>query len=109
MMPPQLTPGVQVYTTDQVAALLACSPKTVEEWARDGRLAGIKPSGAWVFPAGALAKRLDELALEEAAARRAPPTPGATTQPQPPAGARKRAAKRPRPQLVDLRAAPARS
>lgn len=64
--------AVTVYTADQVAQLLGCSIKTVEQMARDGDLTGIKPGGGWVFPAGALAQRLDELALEQAAGRRKP-------------------------------------
>ena len=63
---------VQIYTADQAAALLGCSVKTVEEMARQGELPGIKPGLSWVFPAGALARRLDELALEQAATRRKP-------------------------------------
>jgi excisionase family DNA binding protein len=74
---------VMVYTPEQVARLLNCSVKTVEQMARDGALAGVKPGGGWLFPAGALAKRLDELALEQAADRRKPAEPVATTvQPQ---------------------------
>jgi excisionase family DNA binding protein len=63
---------VQIYTADQAAELLGCSVKTVEEMARQGQLPGIKPGGCWVFPAGALALRLDQLALDEAAKRREP-------------------------------------
>lgn len=91
-----------VYSTDEAAALLRCSAKTVEEWARTGRLAGIKPGGVWVFPAGALAQRLDELALEEAAARRKGPAPAATLAPQLPTPPSRRKARQ-LPRLVDLR------
>ena len=93
---------LQVYTADQAAALLGCSPKTVEEMARDGRLPGLKPGGSWVFPAGALARRLDELALEEAAQRRKSPAPAATLKP-PAAPARPGRKSRVLPRLVDLR------
>ena len=94
--------SVQVYTADQAAELLGCSAKTVEDMARRGELPGIKPGGGWVFPAGALAQRLDQLALEQAAARR---KPGGGTQPtavavaQAGKAARGRAA-RPLPTLV---------
>ena len=71
---------VRIHTADQAAELLGCSVKTVEEWARTGVLPGIQPGRGWVFPAGALAQRLDELALEQAAKRRKPddkPAPAA--------------------------------
>ena len=93
---------LQVYTVADAAELLRCSPTTVEEWARDGRLAGIKPGGSWVFPAGALALRLDELALEEAAARRVKPTPAATTT-APAAPVRRGRKARALPRLVEVR------
>lgn len=92
---------VQIYTADQAAQLLGCSVKTVEELARQGELPGIKPGGGWVFPAGALAQRLDQLALEQAAKRRSPPAPAAVaTQPAEPA----RRGRKPRtlPHLVKL-------
>jgi excisionase family DNA binding protein len=94
---------LQVYTVDQAAELLACSVTTVEAMARDGRLPGIKPGGSWVFPAGALARRLDELALEEAEQRRKPALPVAVTQP---ACRKPGRQKRPLPKLVDLRGLP---
>jgi excisionase family DNA binding protein len=95
---------LQIYTADEAAVLLGCSAKTVEEWARTGLLPGIKPGGSWVFPAGALAQRLDELALEEAAQRRKAPTPTATLKPQAPP-ARPGRKTRVLPRLVDLRGA----
>lgn len=94
---------VQIYTADQAAALLGCSVKTVEEMARQGELPGIKPGGGWVFPAGALAQRLDQLALEQAAKRRKPAEPSATTTSQQ-QGEKARRGPKPRtlPQLVDM-------
>ena len=68
---------IEIYTADQAASLLGCAVKTVEDMARRGELPGIKPGGAWVFPAGALRQRLDDLALTEAAARRKPEKPKA--------------------------------
>jgi excisionase family DNA binding protein len=70
---------VQIYTADQAAELMGCSVKTVEDMARRGELPGLKPGGGWIFPAGALARRLDELAIEQAARRRLPEAPLATT------------------------------
>ena len=62
---------IQIYTAEQVAALMGCSVKTVEAMARDGDLPGIKPGGAWIFPSGALASQLDALAVEQSRARKA--------------------------------------
>jgi excisionase family DNA binding protein len=90
---------VQIYTADQAAQLLGCSVKTVEEMARQGELPGIKPGGGWVFPAGALAQRLDQLALEQAAKRRAPVAPVAVAM-QHPGKARRGAKPRQLPTLV---------
>lgn len=52
------------FTVDQVAELLQCAPDTVRELARDGVLPGLKFGRDWVFPAGALFQRLDDLALK---------------------------------------------
>lgn len=70
-------------TTDELAALLACEPQTVEERARTGELPGIKFGRKWVFPAEALAHRLNVLATEEAAARRQKPAPAAVKMQKP--------------------------
>jgi len=103
---------VQVYTAAQAAELLACAVTTVEELARSGELPGIQPGRAWVFPAGALAQRLDQMALEQAAQRRkpepdAPPGPAAAPQvlavavaPAPKPARRPRS--RPLPKLVPM-------
>jgi excisionase family DNA binding protein len=63
---------ISIFSVDEVAALLRCSAYTVEEAARSGDLPGIKPGGSWIFPSDALQRRLNEKALEEAAARRSP-------------------------------------
>jgi hypothetical protein len=65
----QLPPVLDVA---DVAALLRCAETTVEDRARRGELPGLKIGESWVFPAGALTLRLDELALEQAAIRRKP-------------------------------------
>lgn len=93
---------IQIYTADQVAQMMGCSVKTVEEMARLGDLPGIKPGGSWVFPAGALASQLDALALEQSRQRKLPKKPTATLQPAAPAksaGASRRAL----PRLVDMK------
>ena len=91
---------IEIYTAEQAATLLGCSTKTVEDMARRGELPGIKPGGAWVFPAGALVLRLDELALQEAAERRKPAKPAASSAAAGPKAGR--GAPRTRPVLVDL-------
>jgi hypothetical protein len=64
---------LNVLKADAVASMLGCAVTTVEERARSGDLPGLKfGDGGWVFPASALAMRLQELALAEASARRAP-------------------------------------
>jgi excisionase family DNA binding protein len=93
---------VQIYTADQAAQLLGCSVKTVEEMARQGELPGIKPGGGWVFPAGALAQRLDQLALEQAAKRRGPATAPAGVAVQPATKTRRGPKVRALPRLVDV-------
>lgn len=84
---------IEVYTASQVAELLGCATTTVEEMARAGQLPGVKPGGAWVFPAGALAAGLDELARRQAAERAQRQAPAAVSRPldQPPQrGARRK-------------------
>ena len=66
---------VDVLNPEAVAQLLGCAPVTVRERARAGDLPGLKFGDDWVFPAGALARRLDELALEDSAKRRKKPVP----------------------------------
>jgi hypothetical protein len=69
-----MSPGTlpNVLDVSAVAALLRCAETTVEDRARRGELPGLKIGESWVFPAGALTQRLDELALEQAAERRKP-------------------------------------
>jgi excisionase family DNA binding protein len=68
------------FNVDQVAELLGCADTTVREHAKSGALPGLKFGLDWVFPAGALFARLDELAALEAARRR---TATATPAPMP--------------------------
>ena len=62
-----------VLDVETAAQLLRCEPSTVRERLRQGDLPGVKLGTDWVLPSGALLQRLDELALEESARRRAPP------------------------------------
>ena len=61
---------LQVLDVDQVAQLLRCADTTVRERATE--LGGLKLGRDWVFPAGALSRRLDELALASSVAPKAP-------------------------------------
>lgn len=81
-----------VLDVPAAALLLRCAETTVEERARRGDLPGLKIGEGWVFPRGAFLQRLDELALEESAARRKPaPRPSAVLH-QVPAGKRSKRA-----------------
>lgn len=70
-----------VLDVDQVAALMRCEPATVRDHARAGDLPGLKWGRDWVFPVGALVRRLDELAITDAARRREPSAPLAVSVP----------------------------
>lgn len=96
-----------VMDAAQVAELLRCSVKTVEDWARRGALPGLKPSGCWVFPAGALAVALDALAAQQAGERQAPKPSTACFVGPAPGNARGRKRRTP-PTLPDLRGLPIR-
>lgn len=86
MTQPTLAP---VLTVDDVAELLHCAPRTVQERARRGDLPGLRWGDDWVFPAGALLKRLDEVALADASERRKPAAPTAVVLRQVPTKARR--------------------
>lgn len=61
----------EVLTIEQVAALLSCDATTVAEHLRDGFLPGLKFGRRWVVPSRVFFERINELAREQAAARRA--------------------------------------
>ena len=83
--------SLDVLAEDDVAEILRCAVTTVQDRARAGDLPGLKfGEGGWVFPAGALAHRLDELALEQAQQRRTPRVPSGVLQSLPKAGKPKR-------------------
>lgn len=95
--------AVQIYTAQQLALMLGCSVKTVEAKARSGELPGLLlGDGGWVFPAGALALRLDQLATDEAEQRRRPRPPSATTIPA--QACKSKRGPRALPRLVDVSA-----
>lgn len=58
------------FRPDEVAQLLALSPRTVYRMIRDGRLPGVKDSGPWRIPRETLERLLSgNQAAEEAACR----------------------------------------
>ncbi|WP_120966792.1 helix-turn-helix domain-containing protein [Comamonas sp. lk] len=60
-----------IYTAVQIASLLKCDKETAEERIRSGDLPGIKFGKSWVIPRQALLQCLNEMALSEAAQRKA--------------------------------------
>lgn len=60
----------QVISVEEAAQLCGCQPQRILERLRVGDLPGVKFGHGWTIPRGALIQRLNELALEEAAARR---------------------------------------
>jgi excisionase family DNA binding protein len=98
--PVEVAGPIKIYSVADVAALLGCSAKTVEEWARAGDLPGLKPGGSWIFPTQALCTRLNELALEQARERKKPGKPLAVAQPLM-APAKRSPKLRLRPKLID--------
>lgn len=77
-----------VLKAEEAAALLDCEVETVNARAAAGELPGIKVGRSWIFPVRALEDRLNQMAVEEAAKRRAPVTPQGLSYP-PPAGRRR--------------------
>lgn len=64
-----------VLKAEAVAELLDCEVETLNTRALSGDLPSLKVGRSWIFPVAALEARLNELAVEEAVARRAPKTP----------------------------------
>jgi hypothetical protein len=62
---------IEVFNTSQLASVLGCDEVTIERRTLAGDLPGLKFGRSWVFPAGATIQLLNELALEQAAKRRA--------------------------------------
>lgn len=68
--------------SSQVAGLLKCSIRTVEDHARAGTLPGVKFGEGWVYPTDALMKAINRMAEEEAAKRSKPATSLAVAKPK---------------------------
>lgn len=62
-----------VFSPEQIAEILDCTPETAEEHLRSGNLPGIKFGRSWRSPREAFFARLNELATKQAEERRAPP------------------------------------
>ena len=66
-----LPTDTEIYTPAHLAALLGCDKETVEQRIIDGHLPGTKFGRGWIIPRRAFLERLNEIAEEEAADRRA--------------------------------------
>lgn len=59
-----------ILTPQEIARILQCDEKTVEEAARKGNLPGVKFGRGWVFPKAALLEALNSQAKEGAEVRK---------------------------------------
>lgn len=75
----QITP---LMDSTQVAGLLKCSERTVEDHARAGRLPAVKFGDGWMFPTDALLRAVNRMAEDEAAKRLTPAKAAAVKQAQ---------------------------
>lgn len=64
-----------ILTTEEVAELLKCSTRTVEDHARSGRIPGAKFGDGWVFAADLVVEAVKRISLEEAKRRAPAPEP----------------------------------
>ena len=62
----------QVLTSSQVAEILHCSSRTVEDHARSGALPGYRFGDGWVFVSDLVIDALRDLSRAEAASRKTP-------------------------------------
>ena len=65
----------EILTAEEVAEMLLCDIVTAADRLNRGVIPGLKFGRSWVIPAAAFYQRLNEMALEEAAQRRAESTP----------------------------------
>jgi excisionase family DNA binding protein len=65
----------EMLDVDQVADILGCSVDKATEELNHGNLPGVKFGRSWRVPKVALEQRLVEIALQQAAERRAKPVP----------------------------------
>jgi hypothetical protein len=60
-----------ILTSSEAAAILRCTPKTVEDRLRAGDLPGEKFGESWILPSVAFMQRVNEIAIEKMLERRA--------------------------------------
>lgn len=65
------TTDSEIYTAQQLAELLGCDKETAEARIQQGDLPGVKFGKGWIVPRQAFIERVNEMAKEEAATRRA--------------------------------------
>lgn len=77
-----MTTEFDVLTTDEVAEILQCEAKTVEDALRAGKLPGVRLGRSWMCPRAALLETINNLARENLALRpqAAPTVVHSTTQ-----------------------------
>ena len=73
----------EILTAEEVAEMLLCDKETVADRLSCGVIPGLKFGRSWIIPADAFYQRLNEMALEEAAKRRAESAPVPPAQQQP--------------------------
>jgi hypothetical protein len=66
-----MTPGM-ILTSPQLADILHCSPRTIEDHARAGTLPGVKIGDAWIFVSDIILDAVRDLSRAEADSRKAP-------------------------------------
>lgn len=72
-----MTPLKPIMTAAEVAELLQCSPRTVQDHARAGVLPAKQFGDCWIFPTAALLEAVNTLAKTEAQRRAMPVKPAA--------------------------------
>lgn len=81
----------EILNVPEVAELLGCAEATLEEATRRGELPGLAYGRSWIYPRDALLKVLNDQALAEMAARKAPaPSVRPTTAPPSPRPGKRR-------------------
>lgn len=94
----------EILNTDELARLLGCDKETAAKRIIAGDLPGSKFGRDWIIPRRALIERINEMAMEDAAARRAALEAERITA----AGRGQRATAGPSPMLPTTEAAPPR-
>jgi excisionase family DNA binding protein len=64
-----------ILNAQEAADLLQCSVRSVQDYARSGRLPGVKFGDGWVFSSDLLVETVKKLSIEEAEKRSRPVRP----------------------------------